>query len=120
MQSESAAAAARHVYKVLRADEPLVGVYAGSPLDRRDGFVHLSPAGAVQSTVELYFAKDAEAHVLGFAVADLGAALKWEVSRDGLLFPHLFAAIDLDKAVVRRHMKRTADGSWEKVGHLAA
>lgn len=103
-----------HVYKILRASEPSTGIYPGSPLDQRDGFVHLSSCSTLQRTVELYFENDEEVLVLGFVTEALGPKLLWEKSRDDLLFPHLHAVLSLDDAVIRKHVKRV-DGKWPTI-----
>jgi uncharacterized protein (DUF952 family) len=82
------------------------GVYAGSTDDRRDGFIHFSTAEQVPATAAKYFS-DVRDLVVAAIVADaLGAALKWEPSRGGQLFPHLYgpldmAAVDWTRAVAR-------------------
>jgi uncharacterized protein (DUF952 family) len=74
------------------------GVFRGSEHDRRDGFIHFSTAGQVAETAARHF--DGQHDLLLVAVdADrLGKALKWEPSRGGALFPHLYG--DLDFAAV--------------------
>ena len=120
MQRLEAVEDLKHVYKVLRPSEHSSGIYEGSPLDRRDGFVHLSPLPALARTMELHFANETELLIIGFTLTELGPALKWDKSRDDLLFPHLYAPLDLERAIVRRNVVRTADGKWQSVADLAA
>lgn len=92
------------IYKLLRPDEwaafQAKGIFAGSPADVKDGFIHFSTAAQVRETAAKHFV-GVEGLVL--AAADprkLGAALKWEPSRGGQLFPHLYSPMTL-KAVER-------------------
>ena len=68
--------------------------YNGSPLDRQDGFIHFSSAGQAQETARRHFAGQEDLLVLEVEADDLGSALRWEPSRGGELFPHLYAHLD--------------------------
>lgn len=89
------------IYKILRATEwaalELEGEIAGAPIDVADGYVHFSTAEQVAETAAKYFAgldDDMDALVLAALEADdLGPALKWEPSRGGALFPHLYGPL---------------------------
>lgn len=88
----------RHfVYKILRSAEwdafDAAGVFEGSPDDRRDGFIHLSAADQVEATRARHFAGEAGLWRLALDAAALGDALRWEVSRGGAAFPHLYRAL---------------------------
>ena len=91
------------IYKILpRADWETARAelgYAGSPVDRADGFINFSTAAQAQETAARHFRGQAGLVVLEIEADDLGEALKWEPSRGGALFPHLYAA--LDPALVR-------------------
>lgn len=82
------------IYKILpRADWAeacSAGRFAGSAVDRRDGFIHFSTAEQAQETARLHFAGQSDLLVLEVEADDLGPALKWESSRGGDLFPHLY------------------------------
>ncbi len=86
------------VYKLLRAAEwaafEASGSFAGSPDDVRDGYIHLSAAEQVEGTRAKYFAGEATV-LLALDAAALGDALRWEPSRGGALFPHLYRALAL-------------------------
>lgn len=71
------------------------GVFAGSAVDERDGFIHFSTASQVAETAARHFA--GQPHLLMVAVdaAALGPALRWEPSRGGALFPHLYGPLAL-------------------------
>jgi uncharacterized protein (DUF952 family) len=92
------------IYKVLRSAEwseaQASGSFAGSPDDARDGFIHLSTAEQLQGTLERHFAGEQNLVVLEVDAAALGEALRWEPSRGGALFPHLYA--DLPVTAVTR------------------
>lgn len=93
------------VYKLLLAFEWEVfeetGVFLGTPLDFKDGYIHLSTASQVVETARLHF-KDKGALVLAeFDGDELGASLIFESSRGGQMFPHQFGP--LKRQQVRRH-----------------
>ena len=93
-----------HVYKVLRASEwqeaQTRGVITGSADDLRDGFIHLSTHAQLAGTLERHFAGETGLVVLEIAADRVSAALKWEESRGGALFPHLYGVLPLN-AVIR-------------------
>ncbi len=82
------------------------GTFAGSPDDRRDGFIHLSAANQVRGTFEKYFASGPEPVLVAFDAERFGPALKWEVSRGGELFPHLYGILDISTAIATSHIRR--------------
>jgi uncharacterized protein (DUF952 family) len=88
------------IYKILpRADWEAArasGRYEGSPLDRQDGFIHFSTATQAQETAAKHFAGQAGLVVLEIEADDL-ADLRWEPSRGGDLFPHLYGALPTDR-----------------------
>ena len=71
------------------------GVYRGSSTDARDGFIHFSIAAQLAGTAEKHFAGQNDLLIVAVDADALGAALKWEHSRGGDLFPHLYAALRL-------------------------
>ena len=94
------------VYKVLRANEHALfqaaGQFEGGPDDRRDGFVHLSTRKQLSGTLERHFASETDVVVLELYASAMGEALRWERSRGGALFPHLYAA--MTSAMVRSEL----------------
>ena len=94
------------VYKVLRALEwaemQSRGVFAGSADDQRDGFIHFSTAEQLEATIERHFAGERDLVVLEVDAAALGDELKWEPSRGGALFPHLYGELPLSAVLNRR------------------
>lgn len=85
------------IYKVLRQEEwrafQACDEYLGSADDERDGFIHFSTSRQLPGTLKKYFSGEAGLKLIAFRAAPLGNALKWERSRDGDLFPHLYAAL---------------------------
>lgn len=70
------------------------GVYEGSEVDRADGFIHFSTCEQAQETARRHFHGQPDLVVLEIEADDLGADLKWEPSRGGALFPHLYRTLD--------------------------
>jgi uncharacterized protein (DUF952 family) len=69
--------------------------FHGALVDQRDGFIHFSTSDQVQETAAKHFAGAGDLVVVAVEVAALGDALKWEVSRGGGLFPHLYGPLPL-------------------------
>jgi uncharacterized protein (DUF952 family) len=103
----------RIVYKICRPEEWQTaerdGVFRGSPDDRRDGFIHFSTAVQVPGTVEKYFSGQAGLILIAIDAGALGAALKWEPSRGGALFPHLYGDLSLDAVLWTRALASITD-----------
>ena len=87
------------IYKICSAqlwrEAQRAGRFRGAPLDLRDGFIHFSSAAQVAETAARHFSGAADQVLVAVDGASLGEALKWEPSRDGELFPHLYAALPL-------------------------
>jgi uncharacterized protein (DUF952 family) len=90
---------AGYVYKICPRAEwevaVLRGVYRGSEVDLRDGFIHLSTATQVDETLRRHFAGQTELLLISVDPAALGPALLFEVSRGGELFPHLYGELSV-------------------------
>jgi uncharacterized protein (DUF952 family) len=71
------------------------GHYRGSAVDSRDGFIHFSNASQVAETAARHFAGQIDLMLIAIDADALGGALKWEPSRGGDLFPHLYADLPL-------------------------
>lgn len=84
------------------------GETAGAPIDLADGYIHFSTPAQVAETAAKYFAKDSDLVLIACDPAALGGDLKWEVSRGGALFPHLYRRL------------RMADVIWDKSLPLGA
>ena len=85
------------------------GAYSGSGLDRKDGFIHLSSAETVRDTAALYFADQPNLVLIAVDPEMLKAPLKWEPSRGGQLFPHLFGMLNLDAVAWVKPLPWNAD-----------
>jgi uncharacterized protein (DUF952 family) len=94
------------IIKLLRADEwaqfQETRVFAGSADDLRDGYIHISTPEQAPSTLAKWFAGDVGVMALTLDADVLGAALKWEESRGGQLFPHLYRPLRLDEVIAVR------------------
>jgi uncharacterized protein (DUF952 family) len=71
------------------------GTYRGSAVDARDGFIHFSTGAQLAGTMAKHFSGQRELLLVAVDAEALGPALKWEPSRGGDLFPHLYAALSL-------------------------
>lgn len=102
-------------YKILTADQMAVltttGSFAGAPIDLADGYIHLSAAAQVTETVDKHFAGQTDLWVAAIDLSRLGDAVKWEPSRGGQLFPHIYAALPMAAVVAHAPMTRAADGT---------
>ena len=85
------------IYKIFRADEwadlQMHGASDGAPIDLSDGFVHFSTAEQAAETAARHFAGIEGLTLLACETDAMGDDLKWEVSRGGALFPHLYRRI---------------------------
>jgi uncharacterized protein (DUF952 family) len=88
------------IYKILPRVEwaaaVAAGRFEGSAVDHQDGYIHFSTATQAGETARRYFAGQADLVVLEVEGDDLGPALKWEPSRGGDLFPHLYGPLSTD------------------------
>jgi len=75
------------------------GVFRGSEHDRRDGFIHFSTAAQAAETAAKHFAGQHDLLLIAVDGAALGGALKWEPSRGGALFPHLYGELALNAVI---------------------
>ncbi|RJF81819.1 DUF952 domain-containing protein [Azospirillum cavernae] len=94
----------RIIHHMCRADEwdaaRAAGSYPGSSQDVQDGFIHFSTAGQVVESAAKHRAGQGGLILLTVDAVRLDAALRWEPSRGGQLFPHLYAALPVS-AVLR-------------------
>jgi uncharacterized protein (DUF952 family) len=83
------------------------GVFDGAPIDLADGYIHLSAAGQVTETVNRHFAGQTDLVIACVDLAMLADLIRWEPSRGGALFPHVYGAMPL--AVVLEHQPLARD-----------
>ncbi len=93
-------------------DAEATGIYYGSAKDRADGFLHFYIAEQLMGTLTRYYADAHDLVLVAVDAAVLGSALKFEPSRDGALFPHLYDALPLAAVKWVRDIGRNADGGF--------
>ncbi|TPI22513.1 DUF952 domain-containing protein [Mesorhizobium sp. B4-1-1] len=86
------------------------GRFTGAPIDIADGFIHFSTTGQLRETAAKHFAGQTDLLLIAIDGAKLGDALKYEVSRGGALFPHLYAALALDAVLWVKPLPHGAGG----------
>ena len=103
------------IFKIVGADEwssaEAQGVFHGAAVDLADGFIHFSAADQAVETAAKWFKGRADLTLVAVRVADLGDDLRWEVSRGGALFPHLYAPLALSAVAWSRPLPLGADGA---------
>lgn len=108
-------------YKILGRDEweraRSAGVFHGSAVDERDGYIHLSTARQAAETARLHFAGRRDLLLLELDAEALGPALKWEPSRGERLFPHLYGPLPVAAVRDVRDLPLDAEG-LPQVGEL--
>ncbi len=102
------------IFKILRRTEwdafRTAGETAGAPVDLADGFIHFSTAAQVAETAAKWFATESDLVLVAFNANSLGPLLKWEASRGGALFPHLYRSLTLDEVVWDKSLPLGATG----------
>ena len=87
------------IFKICTRDEWRAavdaGVFLGSAADQRDGFIHFSTADQAAETAAKHFADADDLVIVAVDAAALGSALRWDLSRGGALFPHLYGQLNL-------------------------
>ncbi len=101
-------------YKVLTSDQMIAlehdGVFAGAPIDLADGYIHLSTHAQLTETVDKHFAGQDGLWIAAVDLEAFGDAVKWEASRGGQLFPHLYGDLPLSTLLAYGELVRDADG----------
>jgi uncharacterized protein (DUF952 family) len=87
------------------------GRFAGAPVDLADGYIHMSTAAQLDETLRKHFAGIDELYIAAVDLTALGPLVRWEPSRGGALFPHLYGTLPLDAVVTHGPLARHADGS---------
>lgn len=104
----------RRIYKICPASAwrqaERQGVYRGSADDARDGFIHFSLATQVAETARKHFAGQAGLFLIAVDADALGDALRFEQSRNGELFPHLYGDLDLGAVTGVQEIHARSDG----------
>lgn len=87
------------------------GFYEGSAVDRADGYIHLSTSAQLAETARRHYAGRTGLVLVAVDPAALGADLRWEPSRGGALFPHLYAPLPVSAATAERPLSVGDDGA---------
>lgn len=101
------------VYKILSAPDWATAEslgYIKTALDEGDGYVHLSTREQVAETLRLHYPGQADVRLLEYIVEEMGDPIRWEESRGGQLFPHLYSTLRLDAATRVWTLSQNADG----------
>lgn len=102
------------IYKIFRRPEwdafRAAGETAGAPVDLADGFIHFSTAAQVAETAARHFGTESDLVLVAFRSGALGADLKWEPSRGGDLFPHLYRSLNMSDVVWDKSLPLGATG----------
>jgi uncharacterized protein (DUF952 family) len=102
------------IFKIAGADEwreaEAAGVFVGAAVDRADGYIHFSTAAQVAETAGKWFAGRGDLVLAAVDADALGPGLRWEPSRGGALFPHLYATLSLSAVRWTRTLPLGADG----------
>jgi uncharacterized protein (DUF952 family) len=89
------------------------GVYRGSADDARDGFIHFSTAPQVPGTAQKHFFGQRALFLVEVDGDALGSALRWERSRNGELFPHLYGELDIGAVIAVMNLSIRSDGGHD-------
>jgi uncharacterized protein (DUF952 family) len=110
------------IFKIFRRPEwnhlCAAGETAGAPIDLADGYIHFSTASQVAETAAKYFADQSDLVLVAAEVESLGAALKWEPSRGGALFPHLYRNLHRNDVVWDKALPLGASGHIFPESHM--
>ncbi|MBC2884434.1 DUF952 domain-containing protein [Ochrobactrum sp. CM-21-5] len=102
------------IYKIAPRDlwtqAEKAGTFTGAPVDIADGYIHFSTAMQVRETAAKHFAGQKDLLLVSIDAAAVGENLKYEVSRGGALFPHLYGALSLTAVVKVEPLPLDADG----------
>ena len=107
----------QEIYKVMTKkewqDAKQNGVFKGSEVDVSDGFIHFSTAAQVQETVGKHFAGQQDLLLIRFGAEQFGDVLKWEISRGGDMFPHLYGDLPVEAANSVWQLPLKSDGQHQ-------
>lgn len=113
-QKSLAGSQPRHALKIVSAEEwrqtVSDGVFQGSPVDHADGFIHLSSVDQVEETATRHFAGRDGLMLLVIELARVDGEVRWETSRGGDLFPHVYGTLPLECVLAAEALERDRDG----------
>jgi uncharacterized protein (DUF952 family) len=94
-------------FKIFTADQwaefEANGMFLGAPIDLADGYIHMSNADQLDETLAKHFAGQVGLVIAEIDLSGFGDALKWETSRGGALFPHLYAPLPFEAVIATRN-----------------
>jgi uncharacterized protein (DUF952 family) len=96
------------------------GEFRGSGIDLTDGYIHFSTAGQVAETAAKHFTGKPDLVLVAVAAEDVGRALKWEPSRGGALFPHLYGVLPMTAVRWTKPLPLDAQGAHVLPAEVAA
>jgi uncharacterized protein (DUF952 family) len=103
------------VYKIVATEEwakaQAAGVFTGVAIDCADGFIHFSTAEQAPETASKWFAGRGDLTLAAIEAEALGKDLRWEPSRGGALFPHLYGPLPMSAVVWARPLPLGSDGA---------
>lgn len=107
----------RKIYKILTLEQwrsaLAAGGFKGAPVDLADGYIHFSTAEQAKETADKHFQNSGDLLLVAFDAEAFGSALKWEPSRGGALFPHLYAELDPALVLSVHALQQNDDGSHQ-------
>jgi uncharacterized protein (DUF952 family) len=102
------------VYKIIATEEwaaaEAAGAFTGAAIDRADGFIHFSTAEQAPETAAKWFAGGGDLTLVAIDAEALGKDLRWEPSRGGALFPHLYGPLPMSAVLWSRPLPLGLDG----------
>lgn len=102
-------------FKLLRPEEwqdwRESGVFTGAPVDREDGYIHLSTREQVRETAAKWFADVDPLYLVMIDLVELGDTVRWEPSRGGALFPHVYGPIPRSAIARSSRLRLGSDGA---------
>jgi uncharacterized protein (DUF952 family) len=102
------------IYKICEAalwrEAERAGAFVGAPVDLADGYIHFSTADQVRETAARHFSGKSDLVLVAVEAAALGTALRYEPSRGGALFPHLYGPLPVSVARWVKPLRLGADG----------
>jgi uncharacterized protein (DUF952 family) len=105
----------KRIYKVVTRQQwrnaAAAGLFNGAAVDLADGYIHFSAADQLRETIDRHFSGQPNLMLVSADAERLGTSLKWETSRGGALFPHLYAPLRLDQVEQVWELPLRPDGS---------
>ena len=101
-------------YKVLTSEQMAAlcqNQFKGAPVDMEDGYIHLSTAGQLGETIAKYFSGLDGVWIAAVDLGTLADSVRWEPSRGGALFPHIYGPLNADSVLAACPLRFAQDGS---------